>query len=239
MTLPTITEVEGIGTWALVSEVEVESWHPFNDRGLITLYNNGLRRIVFDPQFEDELGPLLCKISQLNVLARHHQLEEVEVQEATPALRRAIEASSSSVAVNIRRREFLSLFTGHRPQLIAEHLPYGLQWNLSTCEACDECVAFCPRDAIAIKDLNQQKYYSFNAFECDGCEICVSECPQGSLELNSHFSHPAGLVAIAEKRCSLCRKPFHTNPLNSTSNSAHCKVCRKKQNIHYQTRIFE
>lgn len=48
------------------------------------------------------------------------------------------------------------------------------------CKGCEICVAFCPRDVLA---LHEQKSVVVNLPACIACELCVLRCPDFAVEL--------------------------------------------------------
>ena len=50
----------------------------------------------------------------------------------------------------------------------------------SRCKGCEICVAFCPRDVLA---LEEQKAVVVNLPACIACDLCVLRCPDFAVEL--------------------------------------------------------
>lgn len=55
-------------------------------------------------------------------------------------------------------------------------------WQEKNCIQCLNCWAFCPDNAIKIKDGKRAEYdYEF----CKGCGICAEECPKTTQAINA------------------------------------------------------
>lgn len=51
--------------------------------------------------------------------------------------------------------------------------------SCGTCNACDNCYAFCPEPAVSRAD----GVYHFDLAYCKGCGICFAECPRGVIDM--------------------------------------------------------
>jgi 2-oxoglutarate ferredoxin oxidoreductase subunit delta len=55
------------------------------------------------------------------------------------------------------------------------------------CKACEICISFCPKGAIALSDkLNANSYLPATFLdngECTGCAICAVVCPEVVIEV--------------------------------------------------------
>ena len=54
------------------------------------------------------------------------------------------------------------------------------------CFECDNCVIFCPQDAVyrvPKKDATMGRYVATDYAKCIGCHICAEVCPTGYIDM--------------------------------------------------------
>ena len=55
------------------------------------------------------------------------------------------------------------------------------------CKACGLCVAFCPKENIAISEEVDDRGYHFAVIceddNCTGCRMCAIMCPEGGISI--------------------------------------------------------
>jgi len=52
--------------------------------------------------------------------------------------------------------------------------------DTARCKGCEICVAFCPRDVLALED---EKAVVVNLSACIACDLCELRCPDFAIEL--------------------------------------------------------
>jgi len=53
--------------------------------------------------------------------------------------------------------------------------------HCGSCTECDNCMVFCPDNAIHVSADGFG--YDIDYDHCKGCGVCVQECPRGSMEM--------------------------------------------------------
>lgn len=62
------------------------------------------------------------------------------------------------------------------------------------CNACGECLYFCPEGALKLKGTEKGKELEINLDFCKGCGICAHECRQQALRMVDEYTGPQGLL---------------------------------------------
>jgi 2-oxoglutarate ferredoxin oxidoreductase subunit delta len=64
------------------------------------------------------------------------------------------------------------------------------------CKGCDLCVAFCPKDALALSEgRNAAGYHPAvlaHPDRCNGCALCAEMCPETAIEIYRRKKSSAG-----------------------------------------------
>ena len=61
--------------------------------------------------------------------------------------------------------------------------------KMARCKGCGICVAFCPKQVLALDELG--KVHVKNGEACIACGQCAKQCPKGALELAEKDESPA------------------------------------------------
>ncbi len=62
--------------------------------------------------------------------------------------------------------------------------PWGEISLTASCNFCGACVEACPKNALSIKEENEQKVLIFQLENCTKCRICEAACPQKAISLS-------------------------------------------------------
>jgi len=65
---------------------------------------------------------------------------------------------------------------------LAPHWPLGSIQAGEGCTGCEQCVALCPSDALAMQPFGEHKALMFAPDRCIGCGRCVAGCPEEVLQ---------------------------------------------------------
>jgi 2-oxoglutarate ferredoxin oxidoreductase subunit delta len=74
-----------------------------------------------------------------------------------------------------------------------------IEVNDQICKACELCIAFCPKEVIALAPdrINARGYHpaELASDECTGCGICSMVCPEAAITIYRH-APPLRSVAL-------------------------------------------
>lgn len=66
---------------------------------------------------------------------------------------------------------------------------HEIRWSPLLCKGCRLCVAFCPRDVLALDD--ELTVTPGNPDACTGCRLCEQLCPDFAIEVDRAARAPA------------------------------------------------
>lgn len=104
-----------------------------------------------------------------------------------------------------------------------------------TCNACSDCVRFCPVGALRIREKDGELRLSLAADVCVGCGLCVSLCRFGALAMRNR-----GVKAFNRERritirrsiaatCVDCGVVFGTEPDSDLKARSRCPLCANRR----------
>ena len=80
--------------------------------------------------------------------------------------------------------DFRERFTGLDEETVVEEADRCMSCGM--CFECDNCVIYCPQDAIFRVKKNQRaagRYVDTDYDKCVGCHICMDVCPTGYIQM--------------------------------------------------------
>lgn len=81
----------------------------------------------------------------------------------------------------------------------AKALPFGLTVDDKTCSTCSLCVYACPFEAIAVRQLNEERKIDVDESKCRFCGLCYSLCPLEAIKITYY-----DFKELAEQAKRLC-----------------------------------
>ena len=100
--------------------------------------------------------------------------------EFTPRLKRAEEVPSADEVLGHFKERLIGLDTEQAQEEAKRCMSCGM------CFECDNCVIFCPQDAVFRVKKNQSttgRYVATDYDRCIGCHICADVCPTGYIQM--------------------------------------------------------
>ncbi len=210
--------------------------HALGMRDLLTLYKEGIRKLVFAAADCDQCAyggaeRIELRISELFLLFRVNGIAELYMQYVTPARwqsRRENNAKKERPADAGRRRFFRGVMDNaiERTRTPGEEtsLPLG-KWmyqqgpvalapfvpdiDSSRCDACGACVQLCPHGAITTSGPENGLYkLMVDCLACTGCDVCQDVCIREAITVHRSAAVQQNELQFHEQKCRRCGAIF-------------------------------